>query len=72
VTMPPDARPIPDAGPGFYVDGRGDLHIDARELCVRLGLMPTDANQDRVARDAARMLAEMAPGGVVEIREHPG
>lgn len=69
MTLPPDARPMPGAGPGFYVDSDGAMHINAAELCQRLGLPPTDRNQDRVAHDAARMLAQLAPDMHVEVRD---
>lgn len=67
MTLPPDARPLPNAGPGFYTTPDGALHVDAVELCVRLGVRPTTRNQDRVAADAARILAQLVPDMPVEV-----
>jgi hypothetical protein len=47
--IPPDARKLE---PGMYATPDGTLYLDAAELCVAHGYLPTRANQEMIARYA--------------------
>lgn len=52
--------------PGVYSDADGTCHLDAREMCLAVGVEPTEANQETIAA-AAREVIERKQGIAVEV-----
>lgn len=45
-----------ELAPGVYSDNDGTMHLDAREMCLAVGVEPTDDNQERIAAAAREVI----------------
>lgn len=52
-------------GDGVYVDKDGTLHLDAAEMCIARGFVPSQKNQDAIEAAAREVFA----GTAIEIQE---
>lgn len=50
-----------ELAPGVYADADGTCHLDAEEMCLAVGVEPTDKNQETIAA-AAREVIERKQG----------